>query len=132
MRDKMNLRIIPKVKRSKLIEEAQKLIALSSEYQEAWLVFDKDDFKDFDQLIKAANDAGLKTGWSNPCFEIWLLAYFGEMGTFQSAKSCTTAFGKAFFKKSGRQYVKADPGIYQTLLRYGDENVAIDIAHRRY
>lgn len=45
-------------------------------YQNVWVVFDKDDFDDFDQAIKTGADKGYKTAWSNQAFEYWLYLHF--------------------------------------------------------
>lgn len=45
-------------------------------YQNVWVVFDKDDFKDFDQAIKDGADKGYKIAWSNQSFEYWLYMHF--------------------------------------------------------
>lgn len=39
-------------------------------------MFDKDDFKDFDQAIKKGADKGYKMAWSNQAFEYWLYMHF--------------------------------------------------------
>ncbi len=45
-------------------------------YQNVWIVFDKDDFKDFDWAIEACADKGYKCAWSNQSFEYWLYLHF--------------------------------------------------------
>lgn len=45
-------------------------------YQNVWIVFDKDDFEDFDSAIEEANKKGYKVAWSNQCFEYWLYLHF--------------------------------------------------------
>jgi hypothetical protein len=45
-------------------------------YQNVWLVFDKDDFDDFDQAIQEAIDRGYSVAWSNQSFEYWLYLHF--------------------------------------------------------
>ena len=41
-------------------------------YQNVWVVFDKDDFADFDAAIEDARKKGYKVAWSNQSFEYWL------------------------------------------------------------
>lgn len=45
-------------------------------YQNVWIVFDKDDFDDFDQAIQEAIDRGYHVAWSNQSFEYWLYLHF--------------------------------------------------------
>ncbi len=45
-------------------------------YQNVWVVFDKDDFKDFDAAIEKAHEKGYKVAWSNQSFEYWLYLHF--------------------------------------------------------
>lgn len=45
-------------------------------YQNVWVVFDKDDFEDFDQAIKDGVNKGYKIAWSNQSFEYWLYLHF--------------------------------------------------------
>ena len=40
------------------------------------LVFDKDDFEDFDDAIKEAESKGYRVAWSNQSFEYWLYLHF--------------------------------------------------------
>lgn len=45
-------------------------------YQNVWVVFDKDDFEDFDQAINDGISKGYKIAWSNQSFEYWLYLHF--------------------------------------------------------
>ena len=57
----------------RLLEEAEKCIARGNkEYQHVWLVFDRDNFPDFDEAICKAKSKGYGVAWSNVCFELWL------------------------------------------------------------
>ncbi|SHO48365.1 RloB family protein [Anaerocolumna xylanovorans] len=61
----------------KLIEKTDELISKAKIiYQNIWLVFDKDDFNDFDDAIKTAENKGYKVAWSNQSFEYWLYLHF--------------------------------------------------------
>lgn len=60
-----------------LIQKCQELTAYDAQYRIPWIVFDRDQVVDFDQIVTRAEKAGIYAGWSNPCFEIWLFAYFG-------------------------------------------------------
>lgn len=61
----------------KLIEITEKIVKDAKIiYQNVWVVFDKDDFEDFDQAIQDAANKGYKIAWSNPSFEYWLYLHF--------------------------------------------------------
>ncbi|MEK3935762.1 RloB family protein [Sporosarcina sp. FSL W7-1349] len=45
-------------------------------YSDVWVVFDRDDFTDFDEAIQRASDEGLSVAWSNRSFELWFLLHF--------------------------------------------------------
>lgn len=61
----------------KLIEITEKIVKEAKIiYQNIWVVFDKDDFEDFDEAIKNGKNKGYKLAWSNPSFEYWLYIHF--------------------------------------------------------
>lgn len=61
----------------KLIEVTDQIIKDAKiMYQNVWIVFDKDDFDDFDQAIKEGEDRGYNIAWSNQSFEYWLYLHF--------------------------------------------------------
>lgn len=60
-----------------LVEKAEEIVNKSKIiYENVWLVFDKDDFQDFDKAIKLAEEKGFKVAWSNECFEYWIYLHF--------------------------------------------------------
>lgn len=46
-------------------------------YEQVYCVIDRDAHLNFDQAVSYANDVGVKTIVSYPCFEYWLLLHFG-------------------------------------------------------
>ena len=60
-----------------MIDKCLEFIAYEAQYRMPWIVFDRDQVKDFDKIIDEAKEKGIDIGWSNPCFEIWMYAYFG-------------------------------------------------------
>lgn len=57
----------------KLIEITEQIVKDAKiMYQNVWVVFDKDDFGDFDQAIQCGVEKGYKIAWSNQSFEYWL------------------------------------------------------------
>ena len=118
-----------------LVEKALELRSVEPQLRKAWIVFDRDEVKDFDKIIQKAEKNGVNVGWSNPCFEIWLHAYFGKMPVVQkTTKSvgCCENFSKEFRKITNQEYSKNDREIYQKLIKYGDEKKAIEIAKKSY
>lgn len=120
-----------KAKTIELIDEALNMASSLAQYAEPWIVFDRDQVTDFDQIISSAKDKGINVGWSNPCIEIWFSAYFGAMPTYQDSVSCCNGFEKIYLKKTGQIYQKSDAAIYSKLCRFGDENKALAIANQK-
>ncbi len=66
----------------KLIEITERIVKEARIlYQNIWVVFDKDDFEDFDQAIKDGMNQGYKIAWSNQSFEYWLYLHFYYSGS---------------------------------------------------
>lgn len=55
----------------------------SGDFDEAWCVFDEDDYKDGGTFQRAITAAGkhIRLAVSCPCFELWLLLHFEECGS---------------------------------------------------
>jgi hypothetical protein len=87
--------------------------------------------KEFDSIIYEAESKKIRTGWSNPCFEIWLLAYFGSMPTILDSTKCCAEFGRVYKRITNQDYSKADKDLYKKLIESGDEKKAISIAKRK-
>lgn len=47
-------------------------------FNEVWVVFDKDDFSDFDDAINMAQAQGFRIAVSNQAIEYWLLLHFND------------------------------------------------------
>ena len=114
-----------------LVQEALKISALHPQYGQPWIIFDRDQVKNFDEIIEKANAAGVKVGWTNPCIEEWFSAYFGTMPTYNDSVACCSGFSSNFLKATGQAYKKSDKAIYNKLNQYGDEANAIKIANRK-
>lgn len=71
---------------TQLVERAIAKIGLEGDFDDAYVVFDRDSFKDFAKAINMAKkfrtdqqpDLRLKPIPSGPCFEVWLLLHFVE------------------------------------------------------
>lgn len=121
---------VSQARTDKLIETCEQA-SIDPQYRQCWIVFDRDQVKDFDRIVAEAERKGIKVGWSNPCIEIWFDAYFGEMPTTQDSVHCCQDFGQRFQKKTGQKYKKSDTHIYQKLNQAGDEVKAIQLAQRQ-
>ena len=115
-----------------LVEKCKEQRKYDPQYRKPWIVFDRDQVKDFDSIIREAEKSGIDVGWSNPCFEIWLYAYYDKMPIIYNSWDCCSKFGALYASKTGIDYDKADENIYSNLIRFGDESKAITIAERSY
>lgn len=87
--------------------------------------------KDFDAIIREAREKEIGVAWSNPCFEIWIYAYFGSMPALCESWTCCSEFGKVYESRTGQKYSKADSNIYRRICKYGDEEKAVIIARQK-
>lgn len=127
-------KIVIKVTKSKtieMVETCKEGASLFPQYSEPWIVFDRDQVKDFDKIIKSAEQNGIHAGWSNPCFEIWLYAYFGSMPNLNDSVSCCHQFAGEYEKRTGQKYDKAEKDLYKKLCQFGNEEKAIEIAEQK-
>jgi hypothetical protein len=115
----------------KLINDARTESSKLPQYYETWIVFDRDQVPNFDNIITSAKANNINVGWSNPCIEIWFSAYFGAMPTCNDSVSCNDSFEKIYLKVTKQKYDKADKDIYAKLGRFGDETNAITLAKQK-
>ena len=117
---------------TRLLEEAKSIrsrrqIALDR----CWLVFDKDDFPDFNQAIREATDAGFDVAWSNESFELWYLLHFRYQNTAIPRDRCTTALETEIKKcKPDFKYDKGASSMHSILAEHGDQGQAIKNAEK--
>ena len=85
-----------------IVDEA---IALQDNYDELWCVFDKDDFKDFDDAIrKVSLYPKLNCAFSNEAIEYWFTLYFSNKTGPISRKRLNEMISKQF----GLEYDKSN------------------------
>ena len=101
------------------------------QYAELWIVLDRDEVPRFDDLVFGAKRLEVNVAWSNPCFEIWMDAYFENMRNFSNAAACTRAFGARYKKVTGHEYNKHDKDIYKQLNKHGNEEAALSRAAKK-
>lgn len=132
VQDRLRLKIIPRVETEYLIERCVEEIAKDSQYGTPWIILDRDQLSNIDEIIDEAEQRKISVGWSNPCFEIWLLTYFSYPPSLHDSVSCCSAFGKEFKRVSNQEYDKADKDIYRKLIRFGNEEDAVRNATTLY
>ncbi|WP_456076109.1 RloB family protein [Hoylesella nanceiensis] len=115
-----------------LVKEAKKIRKdleqkRDAKFDRVWLVFDKDDFKDFNKAILAARKEDMQCAWSNEAFELWYCLHFQNIGTTihrnQYIKIIEKAIKRAS-KQKNYKYNKASKDFYEVLQKYGNEEKA--------
>ena len=100
-------------------------------FDRCWLVFDKDDFKDFNKAIREATDAGFAVAWSNESFELWYLLHFRYQNTAIPRDRCTTALEAEIQKhEPDFKYGKGSSPMHSILAKHGNQEQAIKNAER--
>lgn len=118
----------------KLIEVAERLVKEAKViYQNVWVVFDKDDFEDFDQAIQEGIKKGYQVAWSNQSFEYWIYLhfYYGDSALHRDDwnKKLDEIFKQ--YRLGKEKYQKNYEDIYYMVNMYGDVGTAIKYAKRR-
>ena len=130
LQGKLVIKVI-KTKTRSLVEEALNLASLSPQYGVIWIIIDRDQVPNFDEIISEAIAKGINVGWTNPCIEEWFSAYFGAMPTYANSVSCCNGFEQIFERNAHQKYVKSDSAIYEKMNRFGNEEKAIRIATQK-
>ncbi len=118
----------------KLIEITEKIVKDAKIiYQNIWIVFDKDDFEDFDQAIKEGMDKGYKIAWSNQSFEYWLYLHFYYSDSALHRNEWNKKLNAIFkvYDLAGGKYQKNHKDIYNLVNKYDGVNLAIKNAKSR-
>lgn len=117
-----------------LVKEAARINDLpENNYQHVWVVFDKDDFGDFDEAIELAANCGFNVAWSNQSFEYWLCLHFDYLDeALDRSQYCSRL--SSIFKRRRIDYAgyrKNMPNIYELVTKHGDVTNAIEFAKKR-
>ena len=102
-------------------------------FDRVWLVFDKDEFKDFNKAIAKAKKEGMNCAWSNQAFELWYVLHFQYLDTGVDRKQYIEMIEDKVRKASKSKtfkYKKNDEGFYQILQEHGEEEQAIKRAQK--
>lgn len=119
---------------SKLIEMTDELVSKAKIiYQNIWVVFDKDDFADFDQAIEEGQNRGYRVAWSNQAFEYWLYLHFCYSDSALHRDGWKEKLNDAFkkYQLGDGKYHKNDKNIYELVDSFDGVNTAIKNAKRR-
>ena len=130
IKNKLVIKVV-ETKTREMIDKCLELTAYEAQYRIPWIVFDRDQVQGFDDIIAEAVGRGIHVGWSNPCFEIWMYAYFGAMPAIQDSWTSCSEFGRVYESRTGQKYSKSDEQLYGKLCKCGDEEIAIVIAQRK-
>lgn len=118
----------------KLIEVTEEIVKKAKIiYQNIWVVFDKDDFGDFDQAISDGLDKGFKVAWSNQSFEYWLYLHFHYNDSALHRDEWSGKLDEIFrqYNLGEGCYHKNYEDIYNMVNVYDGVNTAIKNAKRR-
>lgn len=102
-------------------------------YQNIWIVFDKDDFTDFDDAIEEGKKKGYFIAWSNQSFEYWLYLYFYYSDVALHRHDWVEKLDKIFkeYQLGDGCYRKNYENIYELVNMYDGVKTAIKNAKRR-
>lgn len=117
------------VKKAKSIVDEWRMIP----FDRVWVVFDKDDFEDFNEAIALCKKYGFKAAWSNESFELWYYLHFQYLDTPINRQAYIDKLEKEIRRHEGYEdyrYEKCAPDIYELLIELGDEEQAIRHASR--
>lgn len=78
---------------------------------EWWIVFDKDEHKDFNKAINLAQKNNINIAYSNECFELWFILHFEYLQTSLGRDK----FKPKLTKLLGKKYEKNSSDIYELI-----------------
>lgn len=119
---------------NRLIEKTDEIVNKSKiRYRNIWVVFDKDDFIDFDEAVAIGKRKGYDIAWSNQSFEYWLYLHFeyseSALHRDEWNKKLSEIFKK--YQLGSGKYCKNDETIYTLVDTYDGVATAIKNAKRR-
>lgn len=118
----------------KLIEITDEIVKKAKIiYQNIWIVFDKDDFDDFDDAIKMGENKGYNIAWSNQSFEYWLYMHFYYSDSALHRHEWVQKLDEIFeqYGIGDGKYQKNYKDIYNMVDSFDGVNTAIKNAKRR-
>ena len=119
---------------SKLIDVTEQIVKNAKIiYQNIWVVFDKDDFVDFDEAIRQARTKGYQVAWSNQSFEYWIYLHFYYSDAALHKTEWVKKLNDIFKQRQlgAGEYQKNCEDIYELVCKDGGVDRAIRNAKRR-
>ena len=108
-----------------LVKYTQKTVNHANKvYGQVWVVFDKDEYND-EQFNSAIDNCNYNVTWSNPNFELGLLAHFKKVSRYVSKDDVLQELSKEFQKKGLGDYTKNDTDIFDKVTSEGKLHTAI-------
>ncbi len=108
-----------------LVKYTQKTVNHANKvYGQVWVVFDKDEYN-YEQFNSAIDNCNYNVAWSNPNFELWLLAHFKKVSRYVSKDDVIQELSKEFQKKGLGDYTKNDTDIFDKVTSEGKLHTAI-------
>ena len=107
-------------------------------FDHIWLIYDKDDFVDFDDMenkvttLSEGSDIEWHVGWSNQCIELWFLLHFNYYNSNLHRNDYMKKLNKIFKKNGLIKYEKNRSDIFNILCEYGSLEQAIKNAKKLY
>lgn len=102
-------------------------------FDRIWVVFDKDDFNDFNEAIKLAETYSFNCAWTNEAFELWYFLHFQYLDTGINRHDYIQKLQNEIRKHPGFEdykYKKNDASVYKILNTIGNEDFAKQCAVR--
>src|SRR5574344_1041708 len=102
-------------------------------FDRIWVVFDKDDFNDFNEAIKLAETYSFNCAWTNEAFELWYFLHFQYLDTGINRHDYIEKLQNEIRKHPGfedHKYKKNDASVYKILNTIGNEDFAKQCAVR--
>ena len=118
----------------RLIEKTEEYVSNAKIiYQNIWVIFDKDDFEDFDTAIAIGKEKGYSIGWSNQSFEYWLFLHFEYSDSDLHRSQWNQKLNKQFIMHglTTNGYAKNMDNLYALLESIDGINTAIKNSKRR-
>lgn len=116
-----------------LVNEASRIVARSPiMYEQVWVVFDKDDFEQFDEAITLAEEKDFHVGWSNQSFEYWIYLHFNYSDSALHRSLWCEKLDQIFKERniSDEGYKKNLPNIFDIATQHGSLKYAVGNAIR--
>lgn len=111
-----------------LVNETRKIAARGKIiYSQVWIVFDKDDFTDFDKAIAMAEDLGYRVAWNNQSFEYWIFLHFHYADSAINRDDWEAKISEIFKKRkiNPKGYHKNDPNVFAVATTEGSLRDAV-------